>query len=76
MLLSYIQTGPWTLGTWAIEPQGQGVNSRACRDRGFTVMARKQKTSTPVYVPICACLYLCKVDTVVFPLGKTEIALR
>lgn len=38
-------------------------------------MARKQKTSTPAYVPMHACLYLNKLDTMVFPQGKTELAL-
>lgn len=38
-------------------------------------MARKEKTSAPVYVPMHACLHLCKVDMMVFPQGKTELTL-
>lgn len=41
------------------------------------MVARKQKTSTPVYVPMHACLYLCKVliDIIVLPQGKTQLTL-
>lgn len=35
-------------------------------------MARTQKASTPVNVPMNVYLQICRADTLVFPLGKTS----
>lgn len=65
---------PWCSGHRA---SGAGELQQGMWRERVTVMAGKQKTSTPVYVSMHACLYLCKVltDTMVLPQGKTELTL-